>query len=72
MEQSPKTLTKRSRGIGETAENYMSNPGKNLPWHAELNHADGKAFWGYGDLEDRDWRVSLSMPVFELSTLLES
>tara|TARA_A100001035_G_C27755942_1_gene488835 strand:+ start:689 stop:1627 length:939 start_codon:yes stop_codon:yes gene_type:complete len=61
-------------GIGETAENYMSNlRGKNLPGMpgTELS-ADGKAFWGYGDLEDRDWRVSLSMPSsFELSTLLE-
>ena len=52
-------------GVGEFAENLASNfRGKNLPGKATEFGVDsaGTAFWGYGDLEGKDWRVSLSMP----------
>ena len=52
-------------GVGEFAENLASNfRSKNLPGKATEFGTDdaGTAFWGYGDLEGKDWRVSLSMP----------
>tara|TARA_Y200000002_G_scaffold136879_1_gene112837 strand:+ start:2294 stop:3220 length:927 start_codon:yes stop_codon:yes gene_type:complete len=53
------------KGAGEFADNYMSSVrGKNLPGKADEfgTTEDGTAFWGYGDLEGKDWRVSLSVP----------
>ena len=63
-------------GVGDTAENFMSNiRGKNLPGKATEISSKETAYWGYGDIEDRDWRVSLSMPehnAYKQSPLMES
>ena len=62
-------------GVGDTAENFMSNiRGKNLPGKATEISSKETAYWGYGDIEDRDWRVSLSMPehnAYKQSPLME-
>ena len=63
-------------GAEDIADNFVSGMrGKNLPKGLDETTAPGgTAFWGYGDLEGKDWRVSLSLPrnaSFENSKLLK-
>ena len=62
-------------GAGDLADNFVSGMrGKNLPKGLdEKTVPGGTATWGYGDIEGKDWRVSLSLPgnvTFENSKLL--
>jgi|TARA_Y200000002_G_scaffold80068_2_gene63118 hypothetical protein len=63
-------------GAGDLADNFVSGMrGKNLPKGLdEKTVPGGTATWGYGDIEGKDWRVSLSLPgntTFENSKLLD-
>ena len=51
-------------GAEDLADKYVSGlRGKNLPKGLdESTVPGGTATWGYGDIEGKDWRVSLSLP----------
>ena len=61
-------------GISGGAENFMSNiRSKNLNKPPnEISADSGQAYWGQSEIEDRDWRVKLSLPDnFTNSKLIE-
>tara|TARA_B100000683_G_scaffold142430_1_gene138509 strand:+ start:3487 stop:4413 length:927 start_codon:yes stop_codon:yes gene_type:complete len=61
-------------GFSGGAENFMSNiRSKNLNKAPdELGSESGQAYWGQSEIEDRDWRVKLSLPEnFKSSELIE-
>ncbi len=61
-------------GISGGAENFMSNiRSKNLnKGPKELESTSGQAYWGQSEIEDRDWRVKLSLPTnFEDSAIIK-